>query len=84
MNKRFFLGVDLPNWIAIIGVTITIFIIFLGASSKVSTLEEKTNRNVMDINECKIEIKKSVSSISDIKGDVKEINGKLDILINRR
>jgi len=82
-TEKTFLGINIPNWVAIFAVTLTLFGMLIGASAKVSTIEEKTNQNTKDIKECKLQIKESFSDISDIKGDIKEINGKLDILIQR-
>ena len=81
--QRTFLGIDIPNWVALIGLTITVFLTLLGASSRVTAIEVKTIQNQEQINSCKIDIKETKNTVSEISGDIKAINGKMDIILER-
>jgi peptidoglycan hydrolase CwlO-like protein len=83
MKEKTFLGINLKNWLTIVGLTITAFIILLSVSTKINATQTLTEVNKGKIDKCEVQIQSIDDDISDIKGDVKEINGKLDILIGK-
>ena len=82
--RKAFLGISVSEWVAIISIFGACAGGYAAISSRMATTEEK----VQSVEKWKEE-QKTINSnvyncISDMKGDVKEISGKLDILINRK
>ena len=82
--RKAFLGISISEWVAII----SIFGVCAGGYAAISSRMATTEEKVQSVEKWKEE-QKTINStvyncISDMKGDVKEISGKLDILINRK
>jgi peptidoglycan hydrolase CwlO-like protein len=83
MKEKTFLGINLKNWLTILGLVITVFILLLSVSAKINSTQSETKTNSKRIEKCEVKIQGVTDDISEMQGDVKEINGKLDILILR-
>lgn len=82
-KPKTFLGIDIPNWIAIIGILGTFIAVTIAASSKVSAIETKTENNYTQIQECKTNSRQLENKVNNIDNAVNRIDGKMDILLQR-
>lgn len=78
-----FLGIDFPNWIAIVSILLTFIVATIGLTSKVSAIETETNTNKEQIIECKTNSRQLENKVSNIDNAVNRIDGKMDILLQR-
>ena len=72
-SEKSFLGITIPNLIAICGLLLSILFASLSANSRVTTLETKQVQIEKEQTECKAKIERTQNDVSEIKGDIKAI-----------
>jgi hypothetical protein len=81
--QKEFLGINLPNWIVIVSLFLTVLLVSVSAGSRITSVEEKTAQNKEDIQECKVRFEKYEKDVSVIKNDVSEIKGMVKVLLRK-
>ncbi len=77
-------GLTVSEWTAIIGIIITVLSVLILTSTKINANTIRVDNLEKEQESCKIKIEKTKDDVSEIKGDIKEINAKLDILIESK
>jgi len=81
--RKSIFGLSLSEWAAIIGIALSIFVSMIGLASKISANEARTSNLEKQQTEHRIDLEKTKDNVTEMKGDIKEVNGKLDILLQR-